>query len=627
MKVHNAGQEGPRPDGPGHDRPARPRRGRGHRRARPGGRRRDMLMAGNDDYKGYRGEALDDAQELRGPGLERRRDPDLPRRLHGHHPAALRDGRPPPHRHQAPLGLQHRPGGPLDRGRRRSAAARKPTTRSPRRSSPSTRPSPRSSSSARAGRSPAASTTGPGPSSRPSRRASSTAPVPELADICNLETEKLFGVFSENMGPEQYIATAKAIGREIEKGVQGIVIGHGTDTMHHTAAILSFMVQDSPVPIVMVGSQRSSDRPSSDAALNLMHSVKTAAESDIAEVMVCMFGPTSDTYGLLHRGTRVRKMHSSYRSTFRTIGDIPIAMVSRDKITPLRQDYKRRRPDRVGQDRHGLRGARLHRLLLPEHEAGHHRLAHRQRLPRHRHRRDGTGPRQQTALSGAEAGPGQGHRRLHDRPDALGLRPDVRLRHGARHDGARRHPGREHAARGGLRQAGLGARQDRRPRGGPADHADADRRRDHGTGAVQRLPHLPGRHSRGRGVHLDHQEVGTVPSEDSPSLELEAQPQPHDPRVEDLVVEPVGGVGRRLFRIHVIDAVIGVVGPVDDGRIQDVEDVDHRVQAAAAHVELLLEPERQVAEDGEAVLRRASAGRPCSIRTGRATIRCRRRPA
>ena len=115
--------------------------------------------------------------------------------------------------------------------------------------------------------------------------------------------------------------------------------------MHHTAAILSFMVQNSPVPIVMVGSQRSSDRPSSDAALNLMHSVKTAAESDIAETMVCMFGPTSDAYGLLHRGTRVRKMHSSYRSTFRTIGDIPIAKVSRTEITPLRQDYKRRRSD------------------------------------------------------------------------------------------------------------------------------------------------------------------------------------------------------------------------------------------------------------------------------------------
>src|SRR5512136_1853051 len=148
------------------------------------------------------------------------------------------------------------------------------------------------------------------------------------------------------MGPTQYIALAKAIGREIESGIDGIVIGHGTDTMHHTASALAFMVQHSPVPIIMVGSQRSSDRPSSDAARNLIHSTTAAAEGDLAEVMVCMFGPTSDEYGLLHRGTRVRKMHSSYRSTFRTIGDIPIAMVSREKITPLRKDYKRRRSDK-----------------------------------------------------------------------------------------------------------------------------------------------------------------------------------------------------------------------------------------------------------------------------------------
>ncbi len=170
--------------------------------------------------------------------------------------------------------------------------------------------------------------------------------VPELADICNLETEKLYGVFSENMGPPQWIGTAEAIGKEIEKGVDGIVIGHGTDTMHHTAAILSFMVQNTPVPIVMVGSQRSSDRPSSDAALNLIHATTTAAGCDIAEVMVCMFGPTSDQYGLLHRGTRVRKMHSSYRSTFRTIGDIPLATVDRENFNYLREDYHRRREDR-----------------------------------------------------------------------------------------------------------------------------------------------------------------------------------------------------------------------------------------------------------------------------------------
>ncbi len=170
--------------------------------------------------------------------------------------------------------------------------------------------------------------------------------VPELADVCNINTEKLFAVFSENMGPDQYMTLAKAIGQEIEKGVDGIVIGHGTDTLHHTAAALSFMVQNPPIPIVLVGSQRSSDRPSSDAALNLIHASTAAGHGDIAEVMVCMFGPTSDEYGFLHRGTRVRKMHSSYRSTFRTIGDTPVATVTRAGVKPIKKDYNPRRNDR-----------------------------------------------------------------------------------------------------------------------------------------------------------------------------------------------------------------------------------------------------------------------------------------
>jgi glutamyl-tRNA(Gln) amidotransferase subunit D len=170
--------------------------------------------------------------------------------------------------------------------------------------------------------------------------------VPELAQICNLTTEKVFAVFSENMAPDNYKKLAIAIGKEIANGVDGIVIGHGTDTLHHTAAALTYMVQNSPVPIVLVGSQRSSDRPSSDAALNLMHACTAAGHGDIAEVMVCMFGPTSDEYGFLHKGTRVRKMHSSYRSTFRTIGDTPLATVTRQGVTPIKQQYNHRRNDR-----------------------------------------------------------------------------------------------------------------------------------------------------------------------------------------------------------------------------------------------------------------------------------------
>mgnify|MGYP006295330381 CR=1 FL=1 len=170
--------------------------------------------------------------------------------------------------------------------------------------------------------------------------------VPELADLCNLETEKLFSVFSENMGPDQYIDLAIAIGKEIENGVDGIVVGHGTDTIQHTGAALTYMIQNSPVPIIIVGSQRSSDRPSSDAAINLMHGIKAAGYSDIAETLVCMFGPTSDQYGLLHRGTRVRKMHSSYRSTFRTIGDTPVARIDMSGISKIKHTHSLRRKDR-----------------------------------------------------------------------------------------------------------------------------------------------------------------------------------------------------------------------------------------------------------------------------------------
>jgi glutamyl-tRNA(Gln) amidotransferase subunit D len=170
--------------------------------------------------------------------------------------------------------------------------------------------------------------------------------VPELADICNLDTIKLFGVFSENMGAEQYITLAERCGEAIRDGYDGIVIGHGTDTMHHTAAALSFMIQNPPVPVIMVGSQRSSDRPSSDAARNLIAASWAAGHGPIAEVLVCMFGPTSDVYNLLHRGTRVRKMHSSYRSTFRTIGDIPVALVEPGKLKPLKDDIRPRRKDR-----------------------------------------------------------------------------------------------------------------------------------------------------------------------------------------------------------------------------------------------------------------------------------------
>ncbi|MHA1208984.1 MAG: Glu-tRNA(Gln) amidotransferase subunit GatD [Candidatus Freyarchaeota archaeon] len=167
--------------------------------------------------------------------------------------------------------------------------------------------------------------------------------VPELAEICNLKTKLLFEIFSEDMTPEYWIKIAETAAEEINSGADGIVIPHGTDTMHFTSSALSFMLKELPVPVVLVGSQRSSDRPSSDAAMNLISAVRVAAVSDLAEVVVCMHGSSSDDYNLIHRGTRVRKMHTSRRDAFRTIGDVPLGFVQNGSVKMMRNDYRRRR--------------------------------------------------------------------------------------------------------------------------------------------------------------------------------------------------------------------------------------------------------------------------------------------
>ncbi len=165
--------------------------------------------------------------------------------------------------------------------------------------------------------------------------------VPELAEICNLECEIVFEILSENMKPDYWQQLALRIEKAATSGIDGIVIGHGTDTMGYTSAALSFMLRDLAIPIVLVGSQRSSDRPSSDAALNLINAT-TIATSDIAEVVVSMLGSSSHDYGLIHRGTLVRKMHSSVRNTFRTIDDIPLGMIRNRKIKMFTSNYSKR---------------------------------------------------------------------------------------------------------------------------------------------------------------------------------------------------------------------------------------------------------------------------------------------
>ncbi|KZX11725.1 Glu-tRNA(Gln) amidotransferase subunit GatD [Methanobrevibacter curvatus] len=163
---------------------------------------------------------------------------------------------------------------------------------------------------------------------------------PELLDLANIDVKALYNILSENMKPEYWVNSAKSIADEVTSGADGVVVAHGTDTMHFTSAALSFMIK-SPVPIVVTGAQRSSDRPSSDAHLNLINSVG-AAKSEIAEVTVCMHSTLNDDYCDLHRGTKVRKMHTSRRDTFRSIDFEPLANVKEGKVSYLLNDFKKR---------------------------------------------------------------------------------------------------------------------------------------------------------------------------------------------------------------------------------------------------------------------------------------------
>lgn len=144
-----------------------------------------------------------------------------------------------------------------------------------------------------------------------------------------IRTRMLFSLLSENITPQHWIEIAGAIKEEIQKGCKGIVLMHGTDTMHYTSAALSYMIK-TPVPIILVGAQRSSDRGSSDNMMNLLSAIM-AAESNIAEVMVCMHATENDDYCYLHRGTKVRKMHTSRRDAFKSVNDQPIARVKLDE--------------------------------------------------------------------------------------------------------------------------------------------------------------------------------------------------------------------------------------------------------------------------------------------------------
>jgi len=164
--------------------------------------------------------------------------------------------------------------------------------------------------------------------------------VPEIAKIANVDAEVLFSEYSENLQPEHWLEIAKKIDSVANSDYLGIIIAHGTDTMHYSSAFLSFALSGFKKPIVLVGSQRSSDRPSSDAALNLIGATKFLVQTKSTGIFIVMHQNESDDAIACHLGTRVRKNHTSKRNAFQTVGSEPAFIMYEDKILKnLEKDY------------------------------------------------------------------------------------------------------------------------------------------------------------------------------------------------------------------------------------------------------------------------------------------------
>lgn len=173
--------------------------------------------------------------------------------------------------------------------------------------------------------------------------------LPELKDVANLKAEKVMGIMSEDMAPEDWQFMARRISKELnDDEIAGVIVTQGTDTLHFSTAAISFFLRNLSKPVVFTAAQRSIDRGSSDAFSNLLCAVHAAAKFDGAAVVTCMHGTSDDNYCILNRGTKVRKMHTSRRDAFRPINELPLAKIYEDgKIEILNQNYNKRNNEKV----------------------------------------------------------------------------------------------------------------------------------------------------------------------------------------------------------------------------------------------------------------------------------------
>ncbi len=174
------------------------------------------------------------------------------------------------------------------------------------------------------------------------------AMFPELTKIANIKSKLISNMFSDDLRFKNLAKIATEIESELKSGVDGIIVSIGTDNLAVASAAISFMVEKTPVPIIFVGAQRSSDRPSSDAFLNLVSAAYFIARTDFAGIAISMHSSMSDTTCSILPATKTRKMHSSRRDAFKPVNDTEIAIVDylNDEIKFIKKDYPKKNNNR-----------------------------------------------------------------------------------------------------------------------------------------------------------------------------------------------------------------------------------------------------------------------------------------
>ena len=169
------------------------------------------------------------------------------------------------------------------------------------------------------------------------------ATTPEILGIVSIKSmERPFSIASEDMTFREWKKIAELVAKELNSGSRGVIVTHGTDTLHYSTAAVSFMLKGLTKPVVFVGAQRSPDRGSFDGRMNLICASHFVGHSDIGGVYSIMHGSTNDDFCFAILGTRVRKLHTSRRDAFKPVNEIPTAKIWPDgRLEKVKESYTR----------------------------------------------------------------------------------------------------------------------------------------------------------------------------------------------------------------------------------------------------------------------------------------------